>query len=428
MTYNEAIEYLFAKRPSFERQGANGYKPGLGTSLILDKYYGSPHNKYKTIHVAGTNGKGSVSNLIAATLQCQGYKVGLYTSPHFVDFRERIRVNGEMIPEERVCRFVDSFEDSDLECDPSFFELTSTLAFLYFAECNVDYAVIEVGLGGRLDSTNIISPILSVITNISLDHTEFLGNTVEKIAFEKAGIIKKNVPVVIGEADHSVEDVFVSTANGMSSPIYLSYIDNEVVEVNLYNTGLELITKNYGKLSCGLSGLYQVQNANTALVSINILKSIGVNIDNESIYEGFGNVTNLMGFVGRWTKLNDSPKVICDSAHNVGGLETVMNQLRSLKCNKLLVVIGFMGDKDIDEMLKLFPKDAEYYFTQAQSERALKADALAAMAKQYNLNGRNFDNVITAYTTALSDAGPDYIIYIGGSMYVLAEVFSLIHH
>ena len=316
MNYEETLNYLYNQLPMFERQGGDAYKPGLQTSNDLDSLFGNPHRAYKCIHVAGTNGKGSVSHLLATVLQQCGYQVGLYTSPHIVDFRERIRVNGEMISKAQVMKFMEEYFKTGYRGHPTFFELTSTLAFDYFKQCQVDYAVIEVGLGGRLDSTNIITPMLSVITNISLDHTQFLGNTLPEIAGEKAGIIKHQVPVVIGEATGEVRNVFEKKAHDEEAPITFAQDAPLVTEGKSVGGHTLLNTKDYGPLIDELGGEFQIKNANTVLTAIQVLKELGVNIETEAVATAFERVCELSGFIGRWQQLGSSPLVICDSGHN----------------------------------------------------------------------------------------------------------------
>lgn len=427
MTYDQAIDYLFNQRPAFERQGAGGYKPGLATTIALDNYYGNPHTKYKTIHVAGTNGKGSVSHMLAAIMQSQGYKVGLYTSPHFEDFRERIKVNGEMIPEQRVIDFVDDFTHSNLDVEPSFFELTSALAFKYYEEMCVDYAIIEVGLGGRLDSTNIISPVLGIITNISLDHTEFLGNTVEQIASEKAGIIKQQMTVVVGEVSTTVRNVINNRCNEMSAtPIYAEE-NSEITDIQHDNTSLKVTTCNHGNLSCQLTGEYQCHNVATVITAIDQLINQGVSICNDAIAHGIAHVCDITGFRGRWTVINNRPLTICDSAHNIAGISAVVEQINKVNCNEMHLVMGFMADKDLQHILGMLPKQAHYYFTQASTPRALKAESLAHIAAEHGLSGNYYDNVAEAYIAATKAAADSDFIYVGGSMYVLAEFFKYLN-
>lgn len=415
MEYKEAIDWLFAQLPMFSRIGAAAYKPGLERSDALSCHFGDPHRRFKSIHVAGTNGKGSVSNLIAATLQSHGYKVGLYTSPHLVDFRERMRVNGEMIPERDVVNFVERWQCAGYEGDrPSFFELTMMMAFDWFAGMEVDYAVIEVGMGGRLDSTNIITPILSVITNISFDHTQFLGDTLAKIASEKAGIIKAGVPAVVGEAVAETEPVFRARAAEVCTSLREAYreVDDEAND----------------SLHCALTGDYQRRNVNTARVAIDELRRCGVEISDDAISRGFADVENLTGFRGRWSVVSRSPLVICDTGHNEAGLSYNMEQLRRLlgehRNGRLRFVIGFVADKDVDHILALFPADAEYYVTQAQIPRALNYEDLLRRCAVRGLHAQGFATVSEAYNAAMADAGPDDIIYVGGSTFIVADFLS----
>lgn len=424
MTYEEILGYLYNKRPAFERQGAQGYKPGLHTAETLDTWCGHPHRHYRTIHVAGTNGKGSVSHLLAAVLQLNGYRVGLFTSPHFVDFRERIRVNGEMISRERVVDFVERYQQWGGCPEASFFELTTAMAFEFFAVEEVDIAIIEVGLGGRLDSTNIITPVLSVITNISLDHTEFLGDTLAEIAAEKAGIIKAGVPVVIGEAEGEVREVFERVACAQASPVSFAQDHPEVVAAHHRGLHLVLQTTHHGEVRCGLVGDYQVKNANTALAAIEVLKQIGLRIGEDEMKQAFNQVVSITGFRGRWTKLGEHPPVIADSAHNVAGITAAMAQLALCPRHTLRMVVGMMADKDLEHILPLLPQDAVYYFTQAHTPRALAAERLCELASTFGLMGGAYDSVSEAVEVARSDASTDDLIYVGGSMYVLAELFA----
>ena len=425
MKYQDAINYLYNQLPAFERQGASGYKPGLGTAIALDDWTGNPHRAYRCIHIAGTNGKGSVANLLAATLQASGYRVGLFTSPHLVDFRERIRVNGEMIGKRTVSHFVERWLKSGLPCEPSFFELTTALAFEYFKKQKVDFAVIEVGLGGRLDSSNIITPILSVITNISIDHTQFLGNTHAEIASEKAGIIKPGVPAVIGEADKpEVREVFERTAHECHSPIVVAQDAPLVTNASHNDDGtLQLTTINYGALTCQLSGDYQIKNANTVLYAISALKKNGVEITKNAVSKAFTHVCQLTGFMARWMVVGKEPTVIYDAGHNAGAWEIQSKQLANLKCDKLHMVLGFSADKDIDTVLGMMPKDAIYYFTQAQSSRSMKAQDLQTLAAKQGLKGDNYTKVTDAYKASLKAAKPSDAIFVGGSFYVLGDLF-----
>lgn len=415
MEYNEAIEWLFAQLPMFSRVGAAAYKPGLERSEALSRHFGDPHRQWKAIHVGGTNGKGSVSNLIAATLQTQGYKTGLYTSPHLVDFRERMRVNGEMISEEKVIEFVDKWRKCGYNGDkPSFFELTMMMAFDWFAEMKVDYAVIEVGMGGRLDSTNIITPVLSVITNISKDHTQFLGNTPEKIAYEKAGIIKHGIPVIIGEATEETEQVFRKRAAEVGAPIREAYREAD----DTVNKALE----------CGLHGDYQQKNVNTARVAIDELRRLGVRIGEDAIHRGFRDVESLTGFKGRWTILSQHPLTICDTGHNEAGLKYNIKQLRDLMSERdganLRLVIGFVADKDVDHILPMFPKNAKYYVTQAQIPRALKWQELLDRCRTLGLDAEGYPDVSSAYEAAKNAATRNDIVYIGGSTFIVADLLA----
>lgn len=422
-TYSEAIDYLFNQRPAFERQGAGGYKPGLDTTIALDNMYGNPHRKFKIIHVAGTNGKGSVSSLIAATLQSQGYKTGLYTSPHFVDFAERIKVNGKMIPHERVTCFVDDFRQRNTAVEPTFFELTTILAFKYFEECGVDYAVIEVGLGGRLDSTNIVTPILSVITNISIDHTEFLGSTLAEIAAEKAGIIKPGVPVVVGEAMGEVKQVFNDKAAGLCSQVVYAHDVNPVNNILHETNRLTVETKEFGNIHCQLTGEYQAFNISTALTAIHQLCLLGVEISADAVACGFAHVCDITALRGRWTVVGKNPLTVCDSAHNTAGITLAMTQLNQLDCTSKHMVVGFMADKDLMGIMPYLPRDAVYYFTQASTPRAMQAAKLNELASLYGINGNHYTTVAQAYEAARSNARDTDVIYVGGSMYVLAEFF-----
>lgn len=407
MTYKETIEYLFNSTPVFEHVGASAYKPGLQTTEILDAHYGHPHKNFKTIHIAGTNGKGSVSHSLASILQEAGYKVGLYTSPHLIDFRERIRVNGIPVSEEYVIRFVEDFKLLNSKrihhLSPSFFELTTALAFKYFAEEKVDIAVIEVGLGGRLDCTNIITPILSVITNISFDHTQFLGNTLAQIASEKAGIIKHQVPVVIGETTKETRPVFENKAKEMDAPIFFAEeIDRS--ECNQYEFELK--------------GSYQKKNLRTILCATKRLPFIHP----EHIQKGLTNVCKNTGLMGRWQTLSTNPLIICDTGHNVGGWKYLAPQISSVPCDRLHIVFGMVDDKDIRNVLSMLPKNAVYYFTQANNHRAIPAQQVGELAKEYGLSGNTYPTVAQAYEEAKSSASEKDFIFIGGSSYIVADL------
>ena len=406
MTYEETVEYLFHVTPVFEKTGASAYKEGLSNTHALDEHFGHPHRQFKTIHVAGTNGKGSCSHTLAAILQSAGYKVGLYTSPHLVDFRERIRVNGQCISKEYVVDFVEQERSFFEPLHPSFFELTTAMAFKYFAEQAVDIAVIEVGLGGRLDCTNIITPVLSIITNISFDHTQFLGNTLAKIAGEKAGIIKKNVPVVIGETTPETLPVFQKKAAAKSAPLHLA----EAFEV-AHDYDFEL------------KGLYQQKNKQTILCAVNCLKDV-FTIPEEAIKKGMAHVCELTGLTGRWQTLQTRPLVICDTGHNVGGWQYLAEQIKAQTCKTLRIVFGMVDDKDINTVMQLLPKQAVYYFTQASSHRAIPVHKVQETATAHQLEGTTFSNVKDAYQQALSDAHPDDFIFVGGSSYLVADLLT----
>ena len=428
MNYQETIEYLFNSTPVFEKIGAKAYKPGIQTTKELDEHFGHPHCHFKTIHVAGTNGKGSCSHTIAAILQAQGYKVGLYTSPHLVDFRERIRVNGKCIPEKYVIDFVEQERNyfEPLHC--SFFELTTALAFKYFAEEKVDIAVIEVGLGGRLDCTNIINPILSIITNISLDHTQFLGNTLAEIAYEKAGIIKGETPVVIGEDLPETRPVFEKVANERNTPIIFAQDakHQEILTAVHENGNMIYKTKSWGKLKGELCGDYQAKNLNTILNAINYLSSQEVHIlkDKASVEKGISEVCEQTGLMGRWQKISENPLVICDTGHNVGGWQYLAPQIKSQPCKQLRIVFGMVDDKDVLTVMKMLPKDAIYYWTQATTKRAINVEKIAEIGSTLGLSGTPYPSVRKAFSAAQKEAGAEDFIFVGGSSYVVADFLS----
>lgn len=429
MTYEETLHYLYTSTPVFQHSGASAYKPGLDTSIALDNYLGNPHKAYKTIHVAGTNGKGSVSHLLAAILRQAGYKVGLFTSPHLIDFRERIRVNGKMIPKDYVIDFVDRHRATFEPLRPSFFELTSTMAFDYFRAEKVDYAIIEVGMGGRLDSTNIITPILSIITNISLDHTQFLGDTVEKIAFEKAGIIKPGISALVGEVyTQSVAQVFADTAVKNDTLVYFASREELLNESYLMDTGEWYFDSvEYGQLFGELGGVIQVRNAKTVLAALNLLGSLGVEIPQEAVREGFEHVVELTGLMGRWQTLQEKPKVICDTGHNTGGWQYLNLQLGEVikRSRRTHMIVGMVNDKDINGVLELMSKEAFYYFTQASVERAMPSAEIAAMGMMHGLSGVTCDSVAIAVERALANAAEEDTIFIGGSTFIVADALPL---
>lgn len=410
----------------FQRVGKAAYKADLGNTLKLDEYFGHPHRTFKTIHIAGTNGKGSTSHMLAAVLQKAGYRVGLYTSPHLRDFRERIRVNGEMIPEDEVAKFISQHKDFFDQIMPSFFEMTVALAFDYFSRMNLDVAVIEVGLGGRLDSTNIINPILSVITNIGFDHTDLLGDTLPKIASEKAGIIKPDTPVVVSKYQPEVENVFIAKAKEMNAPIYFADQEIQVYEQYIDTTGLQVLKLTEKgrdiKIEIDLLGNYQRDNIPGVLKSIEILSGKGFLLSNEALMEGFRNVQTLTGLMGRWQKLSENPLIYCDTGHNVDGIKYVVEQLRHIPHNNLHMVIGVVADKNIDGMLALLPKNATYYFTQAAIPRALNHEELKKRAEEHQLYGHSYSTVTLALAAAKEASNPNDLIFVGGSTFVVAEV------
>lgn len=414
MTYQETIEYLFNATPVFEKIGAGAYKEGLANTLAMDEHFGYPHRRFKTIHVAGTNGKGSCSHTLAAILQSAGYKVGLYTSPHLVDFRERIRVNGLMVSEKYVIDFVEQERAFFEPLHPSFFELTTAMAFKYFAEQEVDIAVIEVGLGGRLDCTNIITPILSIITNISFDHTQFLGNTLAEIAAEKAGIIKPGVPVVIGETTPETLPVFESKAAEVNAPLHLAenFRANDDYEFQL-------------------KGFYQEKNRRTILCVMDCLKeslhlneTLGQENMHTAIAEGMAHVCELTGLVGRWQTIHEKPLAVCDTGHNVGGWIYLSEQIKAQECRQLRIVFGMVDDKDINTVMEMLPRQATYYFTQASTHRAIPVEKVMEYADAHQLKGNAFSDVKSAYQQALQDASPADFIFVGGSSYIVADLLA----
>lgn len=420
--YNEALEWLYIQLPMFSRIGAAAYKPGLETTLKLDRLYGQPHKKFKTIHIGGTNGKGSTSHMIAAALQAQGYKTGLYTSPHLTDFRERIRINGKMIPKDNVVGFVEDWKKKDSLIKPSFFELTMVMAFDWFASQKVDYAVIEVGMGGRLDSTNVINPAISVITNISFDHTQFLGDTLDKIAKEKAGIIKRRIPVVIGQASPDILQIFKAKASEMQSPLYFAPDFKGVEILNHSENGWDCRLSGGTTFTVPLAGHYQKENILTAICAINVLRDAGIVISDSNIARGLTEVNILTGLRGRWQKVNDVPVVICDTGHNKAGISESLSTIRNFYKDKTIrYILGFVNDKDIDSIVSLFPKESKYYFTQASVPRAMEAGKVADIFRGQSINGNIFPTVMEAYKAALAEASASDIIYIGGSTFVVAD-------
>ncbi len=426
MTYQETLDYLYRQMPEYQRIGHLAYKPGLDNSLRLDEMFGHPHRKFKTIHVGGTNGKGSISHLLAAVLQEAGYKVGLYTSPHLIDFRERIRVDGKMIDKQYVIDFVEKYRNEFEPVMPSFFELSMEMAFMYFAEQKVDVALIEVGLGGRLDSTNIISPDLSIITNIGFDHMRYLGDTLPRIATEKAGIIKPHTPVVIGEIEQDeVRKVFVDKANSMEAKIIFAEEVMPDYSAQSNNGKWHIQNNIYKNLTNELGGFAQEKNSKTVLVAIEELIKLGYNIPTKAVYMGFENVTRLTGLMGRWQVLQDKPKVICDTGHNAHGIRYVARQLETEKYQQLRIVVGMANDKDVDTVLSLLPTHATYYFARASVDRALDEKILADKAADFGLKGKAFHTVATAVETAKNDSADNDLIFIGGSNFVVADALPL---
>lgn len=422
MNYEETLEYLYRQLPVFQQVGSAAYKPGLQNSEALDEYFGHPHRKFHTLHIAGTNGKGSVSHLLASILQLNGYKTGLYTSPHLVDFRERIRIDGQMIPRQEVIDFAEKHLAPTLHIHPSFFELTMMMAFDYFARQAVDAAVIEVGLGGRLDSTNIITPDLCVITNISYDHVQMLGHTLPQIAREKAGIIKHGIPVVIGEAQGEVKQVFIDKASEVGAPIFFAEECVRFDSARQSARGWEFDSPAYPHLFGELGGLCQEKNAATVLTAVARLRELGYRITDQSVYEAFAHVTRLTGLMGRWQQLQASPRLICDTGHNTGGMQYIAHQLRNEHYDMLRIVIGMVNDKDISGVLAMLPKEATYYFTRASVPRALPQDKLEALATQTGLKGRSFPTVKEAVTAAQKESRPEDLIFVGGSTFIVADL------
>ncbi len=426
MTYQEATTYLFTAAPLFQNIGAGAYKEGLSNTHLLDEHFGHPHEKFRTIHVGGTNGKGSTSHTLAAILQSQGYRVGLYTSPHLVDFRERIRVNGVMIPEKRVISFVEQERSFFEPLHPSFFELATALAFQYFAEQKVDVAVIEVGLGGRLDCTNIIHPDLSIITNISFDHIQFLGNTLPKIASEKAGIIKQGVPAIIGEAgEEDVRTVFEQEAEKVGTRLIFAEEEKELISYTYSPTqGYTYQTKTYGELHGQLSGFCQEKNTRTILAAVNELNKISYGISTASVAKGMSQVCQLTGLMGRWQTISTNPLTICDTGHNVGGMQYITKQLKETPHQRLHIIIGMVNDKDVNTVLSMLPKDAVYYFTQASVKRAMPVEEFAQKAEKHDLHGNSYANVELAYRAAKQNAEKNDLIFVGGSTFIVADMLN----
>lgn len=419
MNYAETIDYLFNSTPMFHKVGSAAYKEGLENTYALDEHLGFPHSNYLTIHVGGTNGKGSCSSMIASYLQTLGYKVGLYTSPHLFDFRERIRVNGKMIPEQEVVDFVENHRNFFEPLQPSFFELTTALAFKYFEKAGVDIAVVEVGLGGKLDCTNIIHPILTVITNISLDHTALLGKTLTEIAKQKSGIIKRHTPAIIGETTPDTQPVFAAVASQFEADIYYAEQETSMGEV-----------KDYFDV-CEFKGNYQKLNIRTVLTAIKLFDEIGLRTDLEKFKTSLQNISKNTGLMGRWQIVSDSPKTIVDTGHNEAGWQYVSKMLADTQkeCKEnggnLRIVFGMVDDKDVDTVMQMLPKDAVYYFTQAQSHRAIPFQKIVEKGEAIGLKGNGYATSNDAYQATQKDASEKDVIFIGGSNYIIGDISEL---
>jgi len=427
MTYPETIEFLFNSLPVFQHTGGGAYKAGLDNITALCVHLGDPQERFRSVHVAGTNGKGSVSHMAASVLTASGMRTGLFTSPHLRDFRERIRIDGETIPEETVVEFVKNNRDAIDRIQPSFFELTTAMAFDWFARAGVDVAVIETGMGGRLDSTNIVSPIVSVITNIGLDHTQFLGETLQEVAGEKAGIIKPQTPVVVGESDIETKLVFIDTAREKGAPILFADQCYRVVETIADNEKhvfriKNLMHGNEFELYCDLQGIYQRKNIITALTLFDILNGAGrIPLSQEAVRRGLSLVAASTGLMGRWQVIGRGPLIVCDTGHNAEGIREVAVQISRQEYEKLYMVMGFVSDKDIEKVLPLLPLEAHYIFTKASIPRALGETALAERAAAYGLRGETAPTVARALARAKELASPADMIFIGGSTFVVAE-------
>ena len=432
MTYQETLDFLYSQVPMFQNQGAGAYKPGLDTTLALARHWGNPHKRIsKCIHIGGTNGKGSTAHTIAAILQSAGYRTALYTSPHLLDFRERIRIDGKPIEKDFVVDFVAEYlRNPELtQLAPTFFELTTIMALKYFADADVDVAVIEVGLGGRLDCTNIITPCLSIITNISLDHTALLGHTEPEIAHEKAGIIKAGIPVVIGRAQGEVKDVFNSTAEAKEAPIYFASECDSYSNAQHSGRFIEYSDTEFGTVKGELTGACQKENAATILTALSILKNNFKRIDSDAACRGFASVCSLTGLAGRWMEVASDPvRVICDTGHNIGGWQHLGPSLCELAQNQALhMVIGFVNDKDIASIMELLPKNATYYFASPSVKRGRPSTDTQAEAIRHGLNGAAFETVKEGYEAAIKAATPGSTVFVGGSTFIVADFLAIIN-
>ena len=429
--YKSTLDFLYTQLPMFQRVGSQAFKKDLTNIIALCEHFGNPFQQYPCIHIAGTNGKGSTAHLLSSVLQAHGYKVGLYTSPHYKDFRERIKISGKYISRKYIVEFVQENEELFKKIKPSFFEITVALAFKFFADQKVDVAVIETGLGGRLDSTNIIHPVLSVITNISFDHQQFLGDTLEAIAGEKAGIIKKEIPIVIGETQKKTKKVFKEKAKSTNSKIYFADKNYQVdlKKQNLTHSWFEVNRKRTSKnalindalLKVNIHGAYQAKNITTVLQALELLQN-HFPLKASKIKTAFLDLKSQTNFKGRWQLLSEKPFVICDSAHNEGGLKLAMQQLQNAKYDQLHCVLGMVNDKAIEKMLKFFPSDANFYFCRPDIPRGLAVDKLKAKADEIGLNGRTYSSVKNALKAAKRKASARDLIYVGGSTFVVAEV------
>ncbi|WP_293964875.1 folylpolyglutamate synthase/dihydrofolate synthase family protein [uncultured Porphyromonas sp.] len=424
MNYKETVDYLYKATPCYQNQGGDAYKPGLERMQQMCEAIGNPQRYIRTIHVGGTNGKGSTTSLIASVLTAAGYKVGLFTSPHLVDFRERIRINGEMISEEEVVSFVERTRPLIESVGPSFFEYTTLMAFEHFHTHEVDYAVIEVGLGGRLDSTNVIQPKLSIITNISLDHTQYLGNTLEAIASEKAGIIKEGVQAVIGNAGGSVRELFERVADERHAPITFCEDEHTIKQYDELHPGMRLDTVDYGLLETPLSGDAQLENVHTVLTALRILndKVLDTPLTHEEVARGFAELYKLSGLRGRWETISTDPRIVCDTAHNPAGIAVVAHQLEEESYDHLYIIVGMSADKDIDTNLALLPSSARYYFCTTASQRTLPAEELQQRAEAIGLRGRAYPSVEEALREVVALANAGDLIFVGGSNFIVAEL------
>ena len=425
-SYKSALSYIFAKLPMYHRVGQVAYKKDLTNTIQLCEAAGNPQDKIKTIHIAGTNGKGTTTHIIAGGLQSQGYKVGVYTSPHYKDFRERIKINSQYITSKFIVNFLNKHHETIELVDPSFFEVTVAMAFAYFESEKVDFAIIETGLGGRLDSTNIINPLLSVITNISYDHQNLLGDTLQAIAGEKAGIIKEKVPILIGERQSEVEQVFIDKAKTMSAPITFAEDNLKLTLLQSANGTKEYQAKYQDEiwlksLKTTISGPFQDKNLVTGLCALKML-SKQIEINDAQLMHFFPDLIQKTAYMGRWQVLGQRPLIIADSAHNEGGLKLVINELTTIKKTHLHIVMGFVNDKDLSKVLALFPKDATYYFAKANIPRGLEASALQTTAKEFQLIGKSYTSVNKAFAAAHKKAQPEDLIFVGGSIFVVAEV------